>query len=101
MLIPKGEVARTLVALSGPTSVQGIIPRALVQYERKPDADDVVTEGSPASNSLLLHNSTSAYGLTTIVEDMHTRKRMMAEKVSFFFRNSYCFREARVLRFVL
>jgi hypothetical protein len=56
-----GEVARTLVSLSGPSSVQGIIPRALVKHERS--------------------SSLSDYGKTTIVEDMHTRKRMMAQAV--------------------
>lgn len=30
-----GEVAKTLVSLSGPSSVHGIIPEALLKYERK------------------------------------------------------------------
>ncbi|PVH69535.1 hypothetical protein DL98DRAFT_554395 [Cadophora sp. DSE1049] len=44
-----GEIARTLVCLSGPTSVHGIIPAPLLQ--------------------------------TTVVKDMHSRKRLMAEAV--------------------
>ncbi|KXH60266.1 decarboxylase family protein [Colletotrichum salicis] len=48
-----GKVAKTLVSLSGPDSVHGIIPEALE----------------------------ATYGRTTIVKDMHTRKRMMAEEV--------------------
>ncbi len=31
-----GEIAKTLVSLSGPDSVHGIIPEALVKYERDP-----------------------------------------------------------------
>lgn len=30
-----GELAKTLVSLSGPSSVHGIIPEALLKYERK------------------------------------------------------------------
>lgn len=86
-----GEVARVLVSLSGPDAVHGIIPRALIKIaavdgvrenqaiaeskdagkavERVVDA--VEAEGIPESE----------YGRTTIVSDMHTRKRMMAEMV--------------------
>src|SRR4051812_14203066 len=32
-----GEVARTLVSLSGPESVHGIIPAPLVKHERAPE----------------------------------------------------------------
>ncbi|KAJ5471038.1 hypothetical protein N7530_008395 [Penicillium desertorum] len=90
-----GEVARALVSLSGPKSVHGIIPRALVKVatvngmrahtegqvgakvagktaERVVDSIDAVkADGIPESE----------YGMTTIVADMHTRKRLMAEKV--------------------
>jgi uncharacterized protein (TIGR00730 family) len=67
-----GEVARTLVKLSGPDSVHGIIPVALVNHEQgpnaKPDTDGRVDEDLK-------------YGRTTIVKDMHTRKNMMAKEV--------------------
>lgn len=90
-----GEIARALVSLSGPKAVHGIIPRALVKVatvngmrahaegqagakvagktaERVVDSADVVkADGIPESE----------YGMTTIVADMHTRKRLMAEKV--------------------
>lgn len=86
-----GEVARVLVSLSGPKAVHGIIPRALVkvatvkgmrehQGNGNSDAagkaaervvDAVEAEGIPESE----------YGVTTIVPDMHTRKRLMATKV--------------------
>lgn len=57
-----GTVARTLVSLSGPGAVHGVIPRALIKSERK-------------------GQETVEYGRTTIVEDMHTRKKMMAQDV--------------------
>lgn len=66
-----GEVARTLVALSGPSSVHGIIPAPLVRFERGPDSTEVAT-GLPAE---------AIYGKTTVVKDMHTRKQMMAQEV--------------------
>ncbi|KAI5854722.1 hypothetical protein BZA05DRAFT_392342 [Tricharina praecox] len=55
-----GAVSRTLVSLSGPTSVHGIIPRPLIKFEQ----GGVI---APASE----------YGTTTVVEDMHARKAMM------------------------
>jgi predicted Rossmann-fold nucleotide-binding protein len=67
-----GEIARTLVSLSGPESVHGIIPAPLVKYERGPDSE-VSTGG-------LLPEYT-VYGKTTVVKDMHTRKQMMAQEV--------------------
>jgi uncharacterized protein (TIGR00730 family) len=66
-----GEFARELVALSGPSSVHGIIPRALVAHEQ-PAYD----ASNPAS-----HIDETVFGRTTIVSDMHTRKKMMAQEV--------------------
>jgi uncharacterized protein (TIGR00730 family) len=60
-----GEVAKTLVSLSGPQSVHGIIPEALQRYEQ---GDSGIEE--------------SIYGRTTVVKDMHTRKQMMAREVT-------------------
>lgn len=65
-----GEIARTLVALAGPDSVHGIIPEPLVKSE---NADP----SSPLGHCI----TESIYGRTTIVEDMHTRKRLMVEEV--------------------
>lgn len=67
-----GELARTLVSLSGPDSVHGIIPEALIKFEQegrqgKTDAKDMIDE--------------AIFGRTTVVADMHTRKRLMAKKV--------------------
>lgn len=66
-----GEVARNLVALSGPESVHGIIPAPLVKYEQGPSSTTVAA-GLP---------KISEYGRTTVVKDMHTRKQMMADEV--------------------
>jgi uncharacterized protein (TIGR00730 family) len=63
-----GELARTLVSLSGPDSVHGIIPAPLVKHEQRLTASD-----NPINEHL--------YGRTTVVPDMHTRKRLMAQEV--------------------
>ncbi|KAF8245110.1 hypothetical protein K440DRAFT_604167 [Wilcoxina mikolae CBS 423.85] len=62
-----GAVARTLVSLSGPDSVHGIIPRALVRFEQN---------GSVPP--------TSEYGKTTLVQDMHARKALMGKMSNAF-----------------
>ena len=72
-----GEIARTLVSLSGPESVHGIIPTALKDFEQ---------EGRPGTTSASDPKATSKvdptlYGRTTTVPDMHTRKQMMAKEV--------------------
>jgi predicted Rossmann-fold nucleotide-binding protein len=67
-----GEIARTLVSLSGPDSVHGIIPAPLVKYERGPDSDHSTGGILPEYH---------VYGKTTVVKDMHTRKQMMAQEV--------------------
>ncbi|KAF1844898.1 uncharacterized protein K460DRAFT_336652 [Cucurbitaria berberidis CBS 394.84] len=66
-----GEVARTLVSLSGPSSVHGIIPQPLVRFEQNHDPDDITSH----------RIDESIYGQTTVVKDMHTRKQMMAREV--------------------
>jgi uncharacterized protein (TIGR00730 family) len=69
-----GQVARTLVALSGPDSVHGIIPAPLVKYEQGPNSTGPSVNGKKAPDE-------SLYGRTTVVSDMHTRKHMMAKEV--------------------
>lgn len=66
-----GEVARTLVSLSGPGAVHGIIPAPLVKFEQNHDPTD------PTSHTI----DEAVYGRTTVVKDMHTRKQMMAREV--------------------
>ncbi|KAL2067715.1 hypothetical protein VTL71DRAFT_15811 [Oculimacula yallundae] len=72
-----GEVARTLVSLSGPESVHGIIPAPLVKYERGPNSSPSETSTYTPSNLPALQ----VYGHTTVVQDMHTRKQLMAREV--------------------
>ncbi|KAF2398240.1 lysine decarboxylase-like protein-like protein [Trichodelitschia bisporula] len=67
-----GELARTLVSLSGPDAVHGIIPAPLVAYEQGTDANN------PAVGNVI---DEAVYGRTTVVKDMHTRKQMMAQEV--------------------
>ncbi|KAI1626996.1 hypothetical protein EDD37DRAFT_243459 [Exophiala viscosa] len=94
-----GELAKTLVSLSGPRSVRGIIPRALIRTEVDPstrtDANHSgnrrKVERTMSSDELQRITSSedpnsdiipqSEFGATTVVPDMHTRKRMMAQSV--------------------
>jgi uncharacterized protein (TIGR00730 family) len=102
-----GEVARTLVSLSGAQSVHGVIPRALIRTDPKYNGSAKPAahvqnsknnhagskEAEMAVSPALLQKIDSAekgsqalelegeYGLTTVVADMHTRKRMMAQMV--------------------
>jgi len=57
-----GAVAGRLVELGG--NVHGIIPRALLEYETSKERP--------------------SYGRTTVVGDMHTRKRLMAKESNAF-----------------
>ncbi|KAJ5611728.1 hypothetical protein N7528_008833 [Penicillium herquei] len=84
-----GEIAKTLVSLSGPESVHGFIPRALVKRAKGADNSADTTDSAGKAAERLIEDDVldedeipaSEYGMTTIVEDMHTRKRLMAEKV--------------------
>ncbi|KAJ5902448.1 lysine decarboxylase-like protein [Penicillium taxi] len=82
-----GEIARTLVSLSGPKSVHGIIPRALVKVSTKDSVETTNNHSGKAAERIVSDElgesgiPESEYGITTIVSDMHTRKRLMATKV--------------------
>ncbi|PGH03064.1 hypothetical protein AJ80_08759 [Polytolypa hystricis UAMH7299] len=105
-----GELARTLVSLSGPQSVHGIIPTALVKVETGRRSTKTAASTNPAAKALAgevlveeesmeggrggktpervlagyeedIAAQESEYGLTTLVPDMHTRKQIMAKKV--------------------
>lgn len=69
-----GEVASTLVSLSGPSAVHGIIPEALIKYEQAGRGGTMVASDSALPKS-------QVYGRTTVVKDMHSRKRLMADEV--------------------
>jgi len=88
-----GEIAKTFVAGSGPYSVDGIIPRALIRTEKDPSlrndspspgpgADVKQAERVMPKDQLKRTNTAdtipqSEFGNTIIVQDMHARKRMM------------------------
>ena len=92
-----GEVAKTFVSHSGPDSVDGIIPRALIKTEKDPsmrhdspspapNGDTKQAERTMTRDQLKRANTSEVipqgeFGNTIVVPDMHTRKRMMAEKV--------------------
>ena len=67
-----GELAKTLVSLSGPDAVHGVIPRALLRYER-----NYAENGTQLDPKEVIDEKT--YGRTTVVHDMHTRKQTMAK----------------------
>lgn len=80
-----GEIAKTLVSLAGPKAVHGVIPRALVKVASRNGAS--ITAGGKAAERIVSEAldgneiPESQFGLTTIVPDMHTRKRLMASRV--------------------
>ncbi|TID20339.1 lysine decarboxylase-like protein [Venturia nashicola] len=69
-----GEVAKTLVSLSGPDSVHGIIPETLIKYEQSWDPE---LNGGKVGSVI----DEKVFGKTTVVKDMHTRKHLMAKEV--------------------
>lgn len=64
-----GTIARTLCSIKGPDSVHGIIPEALLKLER-----------SNLTTTALVPD-VAEYGRTTVVKDMHTRKKLMADEI--------------------
>ncbi|CAG9947973.1 unnamed protein product [Clonostachys rosea f. rosea IK726] len=84
-----GQLARELVSLSGPQSVHGIIPKALLRIEKGYQGDDNDVSSSLHDEAGKVERVISSegpsvsleYGSVTVVPDMHTRKRLMAEEV--------------------
>lgn len=72
-----GEVARSLVALSGPDSVRGIIPLPLLQQEEQSTSEHVVCHNGTKVNI----PDPNEYGSTLVVCNMHKRKQEMAQAV--------------------
>lgn len=70
-----GEVAKTIVSIAGPDAVHGVIPEALVKWER-----DGTYSSTKDANGYHVPEE-QVYGRTTVVKDMHTRKQMMAREV--------------------
>lgn len=72
-----GEIARTLVSISGPDSVRGIIPGPLIALEQE-GRPGTTAATNPKLPSWVDENT---FGRMTVVPDMHTRKQLMAKKV--------------------
>lgn len=70
-----GELAKTLVSLSGPDAVHGIIPRPLLEFERKQDEHGNETDPEKIVDK-------AVFGRTTVVKSMHERKAMMKNEVA-------------------
>ena len=72
---------------SNNTYVHGIIPDALVSKERK-SKDEIEKINDKLKNSVENHKGETplddSYGKTTIVSDMHTRKRLMGQEAEAF-----------------
>ena len=68
-----GELAKTLVSLSGPEAVHGVIPKPLIKTEQAFDENDPNSTDKAISKAI--------FGRTTVVKDMHIRKEMMANEV--------------------
>lgn len=79
-----GELAKTLVSLSGPDAVFGVIPKALIQYERDQrdrNADLNSDSDKQANGEIMGAEYEAKFGRVTIVPDMHSRKQLMAKRV--------------------
>ena len=84
-----GELAKTLVALSGKESVHGIIPSSMLSLER-PDKNNHTSLPRNWSRRIGLGGSSKRkeaevldeqFGRVTIVKDLQARKKMMMELV--------------------
>lgn len=97
-----GELAKTLVALSGPDSVQGIIPLGILDYERPgstvKDPQGIVQRSgkkgllerwgfrkqtsTPMIPDMSVLQKEEVFGRVIIVSDMQARKKRMAQEVA-------------------
>lgn len=93
-----GEVAKTFVKHSSPENVNGVIPRALIRFEKDPSTRNDSPSPAPSSDTKQAERTmsrqqlervktsetipASEFGSTQVVPDMHTRKRLMATQVT-------------------
>lgn len=79
-----GAVARGCASNGG--YVHGIIPAALISRERTTDEEvnQKLKAGIDHHNGSTPIPDSSAYGKTTLVKDMHTRKKMMGQEADGF-----------------
>jgi len=69
-----GEIASELVHLSGPEAAHGVIPKALMDFERRDTNGQESSEDQKRKHEI-------KFGRTTVVPDMHTRKQTMVDEV--------------------
>jgi uncharacterized protein (TIGR00730 family) len=74
-----GELAKTLVSLSGPEAVHGIIPKALIRVEE--GYQDKESDSGSKKAERTVQNNGAEFGRVTVVPDMHSRKQLMAKQV--------------------
>lgn len=83
-----GAVSKRLVSLSGPDSVYGIIPEALMKFEqRRVTTSGTSTPQTSSNDSRSEPRSLPAveeYGHTEVVKTMHERKHKMAHRANAF-----------------
>lgn len=77
-----GAVARGCASSGG--YVHGIIPEALISRERTEETNAKLKDGIDNHDGLTPLPDSAEYGKTTLVKDMHTRKRLMGEEASAF-----------------
>ncbi|ODV76801.1 uncharacterized protein CANTADRAFT_27573 [Suhomyces tanzawaensis NRRL Y-17324] len=80
-----GTVARACATNGG--YVHGIIPEALISRERTDESDEVnkkIKESIDNHDGSTPLPDSKEYGKTTLVKDMHTRKRLMGEEADAF-----------------
>ncbi|KAI3405655.1 hypothetical protein KGF56_001673 [Candida oxycetoniae] len=64
--------------------VHGIIPEALISRERKDDIEPKAKESIDDHDGSTPIPDSEKYGKTTLVKDMHTRKKLMAQEATAF-----------------
>jgi uncharacterized protein (TIGR00730 family) len=78
-----GALAKELVKLSGPDSVTGVIPKALMEYEQGGSSNTSPSDSNNSSGpeTPVVVPDPNTWGRTIVVPTMHARKSLMASYV--------------------
>ncbi|CAG9979517.1 unnamed protein product [Clonostachys byssicola] len=79
-----GELAKTLVSLSGPDAVYGYVPQGMVQLDKDRQGSKVITSSVTGKIERVIVDEQTMdpeFGRVLLVPDLHTRKKAMAQKV--------------------
>ncbi|CAH0019734.1 unnamed protein product [Clonostachys rhizophaga] len=79
-----GELAKTLVSLSGPDAVYGYVPQGMVQLDKGRQGSKVITSSVTGKIERVIVDEQTMdpeFGRVLLVPDLHTRKKAMAQKV--------------------